>query len=326
MTVARLVLRAVRLRRQLPRHDDADRGVEAERRHASGEVETVTLVGHGSAGPLAAARASSAGRGRRRGRARRRSAAAFPDRRPVDRRVAGWGLAILLLLPHVTLVLISLVPRNTWTTEALPPVLRLVQLRRARRRSASACGRSSTRSGWPRGDRGRARCSASRPRTWRWRVRGQLGAALEALIALPWALPGTVFAVALAADVLRPRPWAGRFVLVGTLAILPLAYLVRGLPLDRPGRVRGAAADGSRVAGGRGVARRLTHAATSSASCSRRSAPRSRPARASRSFRASATSSSRSSSTPTRRGPSRSRSSRSCACRRSASPRPTACS
>ena len=38
---------------------------------------------------------------------------------------AGWALAILLLLPHATLVLVSLVPRNTWTTEALPPVLDL---------------------------------------------------------------------------------------------------------------------------------------------------------------------------------------------------------
>ena len=38
---------------------------------------------------------------------------------------AGWGLAVLLLLPHASLVLLSFVPRNTWTTEALPPVLDL---------------------------------------------------------------------------------------------------------------------------------------------------------------------------------------------------------
>src|SRR6185503_2640381 len=54
---------------------------------------------------------------------------------------------------------------------------------------------------------------------------------LETLIALPWALPGTVFAVALAATFSRNAPWAGRFVLVGTAAILPLGYLVRNLPL-----------------------------------------------------------------------------------------------
>ena len=55
--------------------------------------------------------------------------------------------------------------------------------------------------------------------------------ALETLVAVPWALPGTVFAVALAATFSRDAPWAGRFVLVGTAAILPLAYFVRSLPL-----------------------------------------------------------------------------------------------
>jgi iron(III) transport system permease protein len=37
--------------------------------------------------------------------------------------------------------------------------------------------------------------------------------------------------VALAATFSRHAPWAGRFVLVGTAAILPLGYLVRNLPL-----------------------------------------------------------------------------------------------
>jgi iron(III) transport system permease protein len=62
-------------------------------------------------------------------------------------------------------------------------------------------------------------------RRTRWR------GALEALVSVPWALPGTVFAVALAATFSRHAPWAGRFVLVGTAAILPLGYLVRNLPL-----------------------------------------------------------------------------------------------
>ena len=57
------------------------------------------------------------------------------------------------------------------------------------------------------------------------------GPVLETLLALPWALPGTVFAVAFAAAFSKNAPWAGRFVLVGTAAILPLAYLARNLPL-----------------------------------------------------------------------------------------------
>src|SRR2546421_540827 len=39
---------------------------------------------------------------------------------------AGWVLAVVLLLPHLTLVLVSLVPYGSWTTETLPPVLSLV--------------------------------------------------------------------------------------------------------------------------------------------------------------------------------------------------------
>src|SRR5205823_14433238 len=44
--------------------------------------------------------------------------------------VAGWGLAVLLLLPHLTLLLVSLVPYGAWTTEILPPVLNFENYRR----------------------------------------------------------------------------------------------------------------------------------------------------------------------------------------------------
>jgi iron(III) transport system permease protein len=63
----------------------------------------------------------------------------------------------------------------------------------------------------------------------RTRVRGK--AAVSGLVALPWALPGTVLAVALASTFSVNRPLAGRFVLVGTFAILPLAYFIRNIPL-----------------------------------------------------------------------------------------------
>src|SRR5213079_3489696 len=56
-----------------------------------------------------------------------------PIRRPGVRwfaAVAGWGLAVVLLLPHLTLILVSLVPYGAWTTEILPPVLNLENYRR----------------------------------------------------------------------------------------------------------------------------------------------------------------------------------------------------
>ena len=54
---------------------------------------------------------------------------------------------------------------------------------------------------------------------------------IERLLALPWAVPGTVFAIALATTFSVQAPWVGRVLLVGTLWILPLAYLVRNLPI-----------------------------------------------------------------------------------------------
>ncbi|HKC83546.1 MAG TPA: ABC transporter permease subunit, partial [bacterium] len=60
-----------------------------------------------------------------------------PRRRPIRRAgvrtfatTAGWVFTVVLLLPHLTLVLVSLVPYGTWTTETLPPVLSLVNYQR----------------------------------------------------------------------------------------------------------------------------------------------------------------------------------------------------
>ena len=140
-----------------------------------------------------------------------------------------WTLAGLLLLPHLTLLLVSFVPIGTWTVEPIPPVYTLRNYAtllhdpvRARPlfnslwlataatiaavAAALAAGMLSVR-----------------------RVRG--GRIIEALLALPWAVPGTVFAIAIATAFSVNAPWAGRFILVGTIWILPLAYLVRNLPI-----------------------------------------------------------------------------------------------
>jgi iron(III) transport system permease protein len=154
-------------------------------------------------------------------------------RRPLARLVAGvvgWGLTLLLLLPHLTLVLVSFVPVGTWTTEPLPPAytvsnyVALVQdpvrvrplvnsiwLATVATIAAVAIALAAALLNARR---------TSGPRR-----------AIEALLALPWAVPGTVFAIALATAFSVREPLAGRFILVGTLWILPLAYLVRNLPI-----------------------------------------------------------------------------------------------
>jgi iron(III) transport system permease protein len=63
------------------------------------------------------------------------------------------------------------------------------------------------------------------------RRRAALRRVIEGLLALPWALPGTVFAVALATAFSVSAPLQLRWVLVGTVMILPLAYFVRNLPV-----------------------------------------------------------------------------------------------
>jgi iron(III) transport system permease protein len=159
--------------------------------------------------------------------------ALVPIRRPAVRvalAVVGWSLALVLLLPHLTLLLVSFVPAGTWTTEPLPPAytwrnyLTLVQDPvRARPLLNSLWLASSATVA--------AVVIAVLAGIVSVRRRERGGAAIQGLLALPWAVPGTVFAIALATTFSLRAPLVGRFILVGTLWILPLAYLVRNLPI-----------------------------------------------------------------------------------------------
>ncbi len=193
-----------------------------------GMVETTTLAAMALAGLFLLQRAE-----------RRRDVAgairgAAPSRRPWKRgalvALTGWLLAGVLLLPHAMLLLLSFVPAGSWTVELLPPTLsaknwvsvfteteRLRPIVNSLWMAAAATAAAVAL--------GFAAASLA------LRRRSRAGAILETLVTIPWALPGTVFAVALAAAFSKYVPWAGRFVLVGTAAILPLAYLARNLPL-----------------------------------------------------------------------------------------------
>ena len=195
------------------------------------QVETVVLALAALVGLVAMQRADRAvsTRGAVRGVAPARSSVGGPWARGAAA-VAGWGLAVLLLLPHATVVLISFVPPGTWTREALPPVLSLSNY--AGVLTAGEHLRPVANSLWM-ALAATAAAVALGLFAARGAVlhRGRLGRALEGLIALPWAVPGTVFAIALATTFSVHQPWVGRFVLIGTPFILPLAYLLRDLPL-----------------------------------------------------------------------------------------------
>jgi iron(III) transport system permease protein len=142
----------------------------------------------------------------------------------------GWGLTLLLLLPHLTLLLVSFVPVGTWTTEPLPPAytvrnyLTLVQDPVRARPLVNSLWLATVATA-----AAIAVAVAAGVLSVLRRVPGRR--LMEGLLALPWAVPGTVFAIALATAFSVRAPWAGRVVLVGTLWILPLAYLVRNLPI-----------------------------------------------------------------------------------------------
>ena len=164
-----------------------------------------------------------------RGVAARRAGRLSPRRR-LAAATLGWGLAVLLLMPHLALALVSLVPVGTWNAEALPPVVSLVNY--GRLLSEAERLRPLLNSLWMAlASTAAALALGLGAALAARRAGGWLGGALRALLALPWAIPGTVFAVALASTMSVSAPWQARFVLVGTPLILPLAYLVRSLPL-----------------------------------------------------------------------------------------------
>jgi iron(III) transport system permease protein len=142
----------------------------------------------------------------------------------------GWAFAVLLLLPHATLVLVSFIPVGTWTTQLLPPDYTLtnyttlaVEPERLRPLLNSVWMASV------------ATVGALGIALWAGRQvvqrRVLLRQHIETLTTLPWAVPGTVLAIALATAFSVRAPWFGRWVLVGTFAILPLAYMVRNIPV-----------------------------------------------------------------------------------------------
>jgi iron(III) transport system permease protein len=144
--------------------------------------------------------------------------------------VGGWVFAVLLLLPHLTLLLLSFVPIGTWTTELLPPTYTTSNYTALF--SEPERLRPLVNSLWMAGGSTIVALAIALAAGMRVvRRRSPFGPLLEAALGLPWVVPGTVFAIALATMFSVNAPLAGRVVLIGTVWLLPLAYLVRNLPI-----------------------------------------------------------------------------------------------
>ncbi len=149
------------------------------------------------------------------------------------RRLVAAGVAIVtlwLLLPHVALLVVSLVAPGAWTTTALPTAYTVANF--VALVAEPARWRPFGTSLWMAGvAAGAAAVIALAVAVAARDPRHRLSRWLEVALALPWAVPGTVYAIALATMFSVYQPATGRFVLIGTLWLLPLAYLVRGLPI-----------------------------------------------------------------------------------------------
>lgn len=142
----------------------------------------------------------------------------------------GIGLVLFLLLPHLVLLLISFARNGTWTTEILPPSYTLEnywhlfadpQFLEPIRNSIQMASMATTLNLVFALLAGYLLAKKS--------LRGRT--LLNSLILLPWALPGTVLALSLAVTFSQNRPLQGRWLLVGTFWLLPLAYFIRNIPL-----------------------------------------------------------------------------------------------
>jgi len=139
-------------------------------------------------------------------------------------------LSVLALLPHLTLALLSFVRPGTWTfrlgawlpteytfenyryvVDLVAPLWHSIEMALLATLANLVLGVAI---GWL--------LTGNRLR---------FGRALDALVMLPWALPGTVVAVALISAFSRPSAFSFGQVLVGSFWLLPLAYFVRNLPL-----------------------------------------------------------------------------------------------
>ncbi len=140
------------------------------------------------------------------------------------------GLMVLMILPHLTVILLSFVKNGTWTYQLLPPSYTLENYYNLF---------ASTNVAKPIINSLKMASIATAGNLvfgvviaailTRGPVRGRV--VLDLLVMLPWALPGTVVAVNLISAYSEPNIFSAGHVLVGTFWLLPIAYFIRHLPL-----------------------------------------------------------------------------------------------
>ncbi len=138
--------------------------------------------------------------------------------------------SIFLALPHLTLLLISFVEKGSWTSQVLPDTFTLDYYRAVF---------SDARVSEPIVNSLKMAALATAANLfiatlmayWNTQTKWRFARAGEMMIMLPWAVPGTVIAIALIVAFNQPHWFTGGAILVGSFWILPLAYFIRHLPV-----------------------------------------------------------------------------------------------
>ena len=148
----------------------------------------------------------------------------------------GLVVMISLILPQLTLVMIAFVRNGSWTSQIFPDTFTLENFTTLWRQRQFL--QPFWNSFWMATLATFAGAIVSFIAAWlqtkftapnRTRV---LPAVIDAVVMLPYAIPGTVIAIALIATFNEPHWFTANNILVGTAVILPLAYFIRHLPIQ----------------------------------------------------------------------------------------------
>jgi iron(III) transport system permease protein len=154
--------------------------------------------------------------------------------------VIGGIVMFVLVLPQLTLILIAFVKNGTWTWQILPDTFTFENF--TTMLSKPDFAKFFRNSLWMSGIATFAGVLVSLAAAWlqsAYTARVASGKRSRALpdlidvvVMLPYAIPGTVIGIALIAAFNQPHWFTAGNILVGTAAILPLAYFIRHLPIQ----------------------------------------------------------------------------------------------
>lgn len=145
--------------------------------------------------------------------------------------IASVLFSVALFMPIATLILVSFARDGLWTTQTLPPAYTTDNYQRIFTDPIAndVFGNSLLMSGVAAlAALAFSFCAATLITQTRWRLGQRV---ISLLVLVPWALPGTVVAIAIAEAYGKPSPLLGSYILVGTFWILPVVYFLRFMPL-----------------------------------------------------------------------------------------------